>query len=181
MSRKVEIEYKCVVGKELFEELLTKCEAKYSLLERKIHANYYYDTEDNALNKLKTTVRVRQYQNNLILQIKKNKKEKGSMIISDECSKTVDELPNILKISDSRVPLLLKGVLITDRRIYVCEESFIICLDVNLYLGICDYEIEIEAIEYDEEKLLSILEYLALGCSLGTSKSHRFFQRLGKI
>ena len=57
-------------------------------------------------------------------------------------------------------------------------ENSIICFDRNMYLGICDYEIEIEISEADKQEALSVIEFLGLLQMPIMSKSERFFRRL---
>lgn len=47
-----------------------------------------------------------------------------------------------------------------------------------MYLGICDYEVEIEVDERDTEDALFIINYLGLAQKPIESKSERFFRRL---
>lgn len=178
MLRETEKEYKYLISNEFFQELLSKCDNKYTFLEHKLQVNYYYDTADNALNRSKTTVRIRQNHNKLKLQMKKHRTENGTMAISDEYTGSVDELPPALRIPDVQETVTLKGVLITDREIYTFGENSTICFDKNMYLGICDYEIEIEISEADKQEALSVIEFLGLMQMPIMSKSERFFRRL---
>ena len=47
-----------------------------------------------------------------------------------------------------------------------------------MYLGICDYEVEIEVDKRDTEDALSIINYLGLAQKPIESKSERFFRKL---
>ena len=181
MLREVETEYKYLISEELFYELLSKCDKKYNFLGRNLQANYYYDTEDNSLNRSKTTVRIRQNDNKMKLQIKKHGVVRGALFVSDEYSDSVDELPSSLKIPDARDAVTLKGVLITERKIYSFGEGSTICFDGNMYLGVCDYEIEIEVGEADRQEALSVIEFLGLIQMPIMSKSERFFKRLEEM
>lgn len=178
MLREVETEYKYLISNEHFQELLSKCDNKYTFLKHKLQVNYYYDTEDNALNRFKTTVRIRQNHNKLKLQIKKHRTENGTIATSDEYSSNVNELSFTMRISDMQDIVTLKGSLITEREIYTFGENSIICFDRNMYLGICDYEIEIEISEADKQEALSVIEFLGLLQMPIMSKSERFFRRL---
>lgn len=178
MLQEVETEYKYLISNEHFQELLSKCDNRYTFLKHKLRVNYYYDTEDNALNGSKTTVRVRQNHNKMKLQIKKHRTENGVLSISDEYSGSVNELPFTMRIPDVQDTVTLKGSLITEREIYTFGENSIICFDINMYLGICDYEIEIEISEADKQEALSVIEFLGLLQMPIMSKSERFFRRL---
>ena len=93
-------------------------------------------------------------------------------------SGSVDELSSALRIPDVQETVTLKGVLITERKIYTFGENSTICFDGNMYLGVCDYEIEIEVGETDRQKALSVIEFLGLMQMPIMSKSERFFRRL---
>ena len=81
-------------------------------------------------------------------------------------------------IPDVQETVTLKGVLITERKIYTFGENSTICFDGNMYLGICDHEIEIEVGEADSQEALSVIKFLGLMQMPIMSKSERFFRRL---
>lgn len=83
-----------------------------------------------------------------------------------------------MKIPDISDNVILKGVLVTERQIFSFGRNSSICFDGNMYLGICDYEVEIEVDERDTEDALSIINYLGLIQKPIKSKSERFFRRL---
>ena len=178
MLKSIEKEYKYLVSAERFQVLLSKCNMKYLFIKQKLQANYYYDTENNTLNKAKTTVRIRQYHNNMKLQIKKHTECSEGLSTSNEYSETIDILPSVLRRTDIIDNLYLKGVLFTERKIFLFGENSIICFDENMYLGTCDYEIEIELDEADKDKVSAVIEYLGLTQKPIVNKSERFFKRL---
>ena len=160
MQPTVETEYKYLINEERFMELLEKCNKRYSFSERKMQANYYYDTDSNVLNKSNTTVRIRQQHNKMKLQVKHHRAVKDSMALSDEHGRDVDKLPLAMRISEVNDTISLKGVLVTERTIYSFGENSTVCFDVNMYLGVCDYEIEVEFGENDNKEALSVIAYL---------------------
>ena len=87
-------------------------------------------------------------------------------------------MPSTLKIPDVSDSLQLKGVLITERKTFSFGQNSIICFDGNMYLGICDYEIEIEVNEADKDEVLTVIEQLGLTQKPILSKSERFFKGL---
>lgn len=178
MLKETEKEFKYVVSAELFQGFVSKCNKEYPFAKHKLQANYYYDTGENALNKLRTTVRIRQQHNDMKLQIKRHRKNKDGLATSDEYSGQIDTLPSTLKIPDVYDVLILKGVLITDRRIFSFGENSTICFDSNMYLGICDYEIEVEVDDVDINLARMLIEDLGLNSESFLSKSERFFRRL---
>lgn len=178
MFKKTEKEFKFLVSAEQFQAVLSKCNAKYTFVKHKLQANYYYDTKDNALNKAKTTIRIRQQYSDMELQIKKHRGKKNGLATSDEYIGKIETLPVVLKIPDVHDSLNLKGVLITERRSYSFGENSIICFDGNTYLGVCDYEVEIEVDECDMDSAFEMIEDLGLNSKTNVSKSERFFERL---
>lgn len=178
MIRETEKEYKFLISKETFDEVMDKCSNKYLLLERKLQINYYYDTLNNKLNEYKITVRIRKKNNDMKLQIKKHISQQNFRIDSYEYSCNITELPPSVKIPNFKEELILKGKLITDRIIYKCGNSSIVCLDKNTYLGTTDYEVEIEVTEDEEIYILKDIEYLCLEGMGVQSKSSRFFEKL---
>ncbi len=181
MQPTVETEYKYLISEERFIELLKKCNRRYSFSECKMQMNYYYDTDSHALNKSNTTVRIRQHHNKMKLQVKNHRVVKGSIALSDEHSRIVDKLPLTMRISEVKDTISLKGVLVTERAVYSFGENSTICFDVNMYLGVCDYEIEVEFVENDSQEALSVIAYLGLEYRSVMNKSARFFERLEAI
>ena len=177
----IEKEYKYLVSAEQFQALLSKCNEKYPFFKNKLQANYYYDTEDNALNNAKTTVRIRQHHSDMKLQIKKHRQYNGGLSTSEEYSAKIDTLPSALRIPDVSNGLQLKGALFTERRTFSFGQNSIICFDYNMYLGNCDYEIEIEVDEVDRGSVLAVIKYLGLTKEPTVSKCERFFERLEAI
>lgn len=178
MLKETEKEFKYVVSFELFQAFLSKCNEEYPLIKHKLQANYYYDTDENALNKLRTTVRIRQQHSDMKLQIKRHRKNNDGLAISDEYSGQIDTLPASLKIPDVYNVLILKGVLITERTMFSFGGNSYICFDSNMYLGVCDYEIEIEVDDADLNLVLMLIENIGLASESFFSKSERFFDRL---
>lgn len=178
MLKEIEKEFKYVVSSELFQSFLYKCNEEYPFIKHKLQANYYYDTDENALNKTRTTVRIRQQHSDMKLQIKRHRENKDGLATSDEYSGQIDTLPSTLKIPEVYDVLILKGVLITDRRMFSFGENSTICFDSNMYLGICDYEIEVEVDDVDINLARMLIEELGLNSESFSSKSERFFERL---
>ena len=178
MLKEIETEYKYLLSVEQFQEVLAKRKMKFSFSEHKLQANYYYDTDENALNILRTTVRIRQQYGDMKLQIKRHRKNSNGLATSDEYSGKIDILPSVMKIPDIPDKVILKGALVTERQVFSFGKNSNICFDENMYLGICDYEVEIEVDERDTEDALSIINYLGLIQKPIKSKSERFFRRL---
>lgn len=178
MLKEIETEYKYLLNVEQFQDVLAKCKMKFSFSEHKLQVNYYYDTDDNTLNSKKITVRIRQQHSDMKLQIKKHREFDNGLSTSDEYSEKIDTLPSFMRIPDIPDNVILKGVLVTERQIFSFGKNSSICFDGNMYLGICDYEVEIEVDERDTEEALFIINYLGLAQKPIESKSERFFRKL---
>ena len=136
----IENEYKYLVPEKMFYKL------KYDLSKRNtnsvtsIQINYYYDDAANSLAQNDITLRVRQIGNLLTKQTKQRLHQENSLVVSNEKNDNINMLP--LTIDDQYHML---GQMITERhRIYLVNYPGYIDFDRNFYLGICDYEIEIE-------------------------------------
>jgi len=156
MHQSVEKEYKFLVEKATFEE--TKCRVKTEgyVSDSKIQINYYYDTDDYCLLKTDSTVRVRQNEENLILQVKNHLQCKEEFSISNEYEKKIDFLPNKVFFEGFSKYVQFLGSLITHRETFYFGTSGQICFDINEYLGVIDYEIEIEFDEQDLDEVKTI-------------------------
>jgi len=76
----------------------------------------------------------------------------------------------------------LKGSLITERRTICFGTGGKLCFDYNMYLGVSDYEIEIECSEQDKligEAIAAIIQPNTK--VTGATKSNRFFKQWKEI
>lgn len=184
-----EQEYKFITDEETFsiaERLLIsrKCE-----MSERIHINYYYDTDLGSLFHNNITLRIRQTEESLLLQLKRRIALDNGLFTSEEEAFKIDSLkseiislPNneFIKDDDS---YKLQGSLTTWRRIYTITDGIKAVFDSNYYLGIFDREIEFELSggKSDEaERIISMLRLnKAMSSKLG--KYERFFTRKENI
>ena len=181
MQKEKEIEYKFLVSEEEFNQFLSYFDTQGNNAVRKIQINYYYDTDDNMLNKNDVTVRVRQEQDKLKCQIKKHTNTSMALFFSDEYCGCLERLPKVLRVEGIHEELLLKGSLVTERReikFGICGK---LCFDINMYLGMIDYEIEVEYTERDKQSGEAIAAIIGLNTKASAMKSHRFFKQLEEI
>ena len=181
MQKEKEIEYKFLVSEEEFNQFLVHFDTQGNNAVRKIQINYYYDTDDNMLNKKDVTVRVRQEQDKLKCQIKKHINTSMALFFSDEYCGCLERLPKVLRVEGIHEELLLKGSLVTERReikFGVCGK---LCFDISMYLGMIDYEIEVEYTERDKQSGEAIAAIIGLNTKASAMKSHRFFKQLEEI
>jgi len=147
----IEREYKWLVDREQFEQLLAGFESQTSKKKRYIQINYYYDTPDFALCCAGDTLRVRQKENGLTAEYKTDKRMEGGLRFCREYSADVANLPQEIVLrelfpefagnEDEAYGYI--GNLVTERFGYVFDAGTISC-DKNWYLGRMDYEIEFE-------------------------------------
>jgi len=131
-----------------------------------LQINYYFDTQDFLNASMGNTLRVRQKENQLKLQYKYDKQHVGVERICKEFESAIDVLPPCIRseelpnsMSETEIIFSYVGNLVTMRTDYIYD-STVISLDTNYYLGIGDYEIEIEF--QDHEKTADILKLLSL-------------------
>ncbi|HBR32172.1 MAG TPA: hypothetical protein DD733_08835 [Clostridiales bacterium] len=179
-----EYEYKYLFEKNDFKELNDKIKRKWILCKNFIQINFYYDTDDFLLNSMNMTLRARQKENKLYIQYKKSLK-KGLYTESLESEKEeMDELPAKIPLPEYGIEAWLKGSTVTERTVFdYGSRGFVIMLDCNYYLGIIDYELELEFIPGAEKQALSELDALGLHKKEPNrkGKASRFFEQYKKI
>lgn len=184
----LEREIKQLLTKELYDKLLAETSASQT---RKQHTqiNYYYDTPDFRLYEQGMTLRVRQKDSSLSLELKYPVEHQETYKVKRELAHPIGELPMTFPLEKFFTEIPLQGeaqlvqMLVTERTRIAVSDSVRIDLDKSSYLGIVDYEIEIEFEEgsYDQayHTYTSILPHLTLTSSGG--KNARFFQRYFQI
>ncbi len=149
-----------------------------------IQTNYYYDSDDLKMNTLGITCRIREKNGKYKATIKAHKQT--NMACSIEKSKEViDQYDDSLF---SGMHLELQGKLMTERIILFSDGRCEVVLDKNTYLGITDYEMEVEYLpEYEKCAINLIYQYMSilyplkplmniLSHKVSKSKSERFFE-----
>lgn len=119
--------------------------------------NYYYDTADGFLGSSNSTCRVRQKNADMFLTLKTP--------VGNELSETrredtvpVECLPLNIMYKDKCLDL--QGQVVTQRTKIHFSDDITVMLDKNIYLGICDYELEVEykpEARHEAENLYNIL------------------------
>jgi uncharacterized protein YjbK len=107
-----------------------------------VQINYYYDDVNFTLCRQSNTLRVRQIESSLKLEKKFFKCFSKGVRITDEISCNIDCLPIAVEYNDMLFNFV--GEMTTVRIVY-CVDQYTIALDRNYYLGIIDYEIEVES------------------------------------
>lgn len=155
----------------------------------KTQINYYFDTEDMLMNKKGITCRIRAKNGTYKATVKNHfAKDKNC-----SCEVTVSETRNVCTDVFDALGLFFQGELVTSRTILFKNEFCEAVLDANTYLGLTDYEIEVEYLKGHEKTAIEFLKRIA-GCLLkanlidsaenflmrdgkSKSKSERFFEK----
>lgn len=151
--------------------------------------NYYYDADDLKMNMQGITCRIREKNGKYKATIKAHKQE------NKECSieKTKEALNKYDDSLFSGMHLRLQGSLITERVLLYSNNGCEVVLDKNTYLGMTDYELEVEYLpEYEDHATELIYRYISflyplklcmliLSQRVSMSKSERFFERKQKL
>lgn len=185
----IETEKKIILTYEEYLAVIMKM-CKYA--EPVIQTNYYFDTENLTMNRKGITCRIRFKNGKYTAEIKSHEKESRYRSIE-----------NILFRSDkfdetyfNKIGLYLQGSLVTERIPLYKDEFCEMVIDRNIYLGITDYELEIEYKEnyercaerilyviakllFDDGKISSISEFLERA-DKSQNKSQRFFKEKNK-
>jgi len=145
----LERELKSLVTKEEYDNLIRHPLLAVLQTSNQTHLNYYYDTEDLTLTSLDVTVRVRQVQEQLMLEIKKPLEVKDAYKVKQEVSYSLDCLPSYVELGQYFPALagqraLITFPLLTERSSYLVSDQIRIDVDRSSYLGNVDYEMEIE-------------------------------------
>lgn len=181
----IEKEYKVM----LTEKEYNKINAAFAWTQELVQANHYYLDANSELRDSDITLRIRELGDKYFLQTKIRKECNGSLSIKEEQELYVDSVYKKLpleienQILGGRYKNICRvGKLVTLRKIMFINECEI-CLDLNRYLSIVDYELEIEfkskQIPNDiicmfQDKFAIFFQKEAIG------KSSRFFKQFDK-
>ena len=153
-----------------------------------IQKNYYFDTDDFAMNRKGVTCRIREKDGKFKATIKSHCVEKKDCSFEYDLHEKDSFNPNAFQT----IGLSLQGELVTERIILHKDSACEVVVDKNTYLGKTDYELEIEYAEGQEgqaeiwlaklaaklsrEYLNITVEQLVSRANVAKSKSERFFQ-----
>lgn len=155
--------------------------------------NYYYDTDNFKMNKKGITCRIREKNGKYVATIKNHKI--GKKECSLETSKEVrDKNDNSLF---EKLNVKYQGKLTTTRTTMLYNHRVKVMIDKNTYLGVTDYELEVEYIPEEEKYAERIIRCLAQVVNSkipqtdiedfckrtkkSKNKSERFFKRKKRI
>ncbi len=178
-----ETEYKFLVDKETFEKVSETVKSRFpnAKVSERIQINYYYDTPDRYLRERNVTLRIRQIESDLTLELKEYVMSSQDYSEASEMSRKIERVCNDITLKKGKyawIPFSLQGNLVTKRCSVKPTESLSIDFDVNYYLGRCDYEIEMEFTKNAHKATLMLIEKLGLMKYKNTvgGKAGRFFR-----
>jgi len=153
----IERELKILLTKEQYEfirsHFMRKCEETHQI-------NHYFDTDDFQMNEIGITCRIREVNGHCTATIKSH----SSFIPGESLEKSKEACDRWDKSLFENLKVSFKGSLATKRLSKTISEGLTLFLDESLYLGIRDYELEIEYSKgkYDKARreLLSIAHSL---------------------
>lgn len=181
-SMNIEQEIKVLLSKEQYELLETKFTWEKTLFQK----NTYYTAMDKQEEKAYNTIRIRELDGMYYLQVKMPVSESGSLHVKKEYEKKVDGITETIsheqleEMTGLDLPTAKKvGTLATERKLCYREEMHAeICLDKSDYLGVTDYELEVEYTdEYPGELVKQIEDYGIDVNRHGKGKCGRFFAK----
>ena len=182
IRRSVEREVKILLTQQQYEQIRDRFQWTAAVEQ----VNHYYLDREGQLRAEKVNLRVRQIGNRYWLQVKTLVKNvKGGPSVHQETETDIDGAPDFF---DSRTVKALTGVetqgarrvgaLTTLRHTLSVEPEIELCLDKSDYLGVTDYELEIEYTGDRLEAVLALVEQLGLTAGeKPQGKLSRFYAR----
>lgn len=150
--------------------------------------NHYYSDKNGNFKKNGITMRIRTIDNQNKLQVKNHLGKSVALQVSDETEFIVTSVPEFLTADEVFEyagiceEAFLLGSLTTTRHSFMYTDNVEICLDKSSYLGIFDYETEIEFNGDIPQELLQ--QFSAVGINFdkkSVGKYSRFINRLSGI
>lgn len=149
-----EWEYKWLLQAETFRRLDAWTKKAYGGERSQVlQINYYYDTSAFYFHRQAVTVRIRQRGDALAGMVKTHNRRNGSRE-SEEEAFVVETVPQSLIYQNHLLDL--QGQLTTDRTRLSLPNGLMLCMDQSFYLGMADYEIELEYPEASSAQALSL-------------------------
>ena len=141
----LETEYKSLLMKSEYEKIA----AHFTWDRVFVQTNHYYGDDGGVLADKKIMFRVRETDNKTVIQVKLHKNEGSPLQICEELEFPVNGVPEAIEDGEKYTgiktgPLKNLGCTVTKRHSKMWDPHTEICLDKTEYLGITDYEIEVE-------------------------------------
>lgn len=144
MDKNIEKEYKILLTKQEFENLLSF----YEPLTFKKQVNVYYDTHDNKIRSLGGAMRIRTKEGHHTFTLKMFSEEglqefECSVDENDISALNCKEIMRLLENYDVQAPFQKIASLTTKRAVFETKQAEL-CFDISEYNNTIDYEIEYE-------------------------------------
>ncbi len=144
MKTNLEIEYKMLITKDQMNELLNM----HSDFSSRTQVNVYYDSLPASLKSKNMGMRIRDFEDKHLftLKVKENNDHQEYEVFVESNNVIALNHPQIIDLFnklDIHGPFVESGRLTTHRTV-VPYENGELCLDINEYYGIVDYEVEFE-------------------------------------
>ncbi len=182
MTSNKEIEFKTLITKEKYEELLKKFNLENNVFSQ---TNFYFDTENTDLREMKTVLRIRQKGENYKLTSKCH--EDGAALETHMLltkNQALDMLKNGFNAKIINLPKLdVKNIAqLTTHRVSTVYKDGVVFFDYSEYYGHVDYEVEyeVDSIEQGKIDFESFLHEYNIEFSKSTRKSERAYSCINK-
>lgn len=193
MSREIEYEKRVLINEDQYQRILHFFLKKYPSHRSFDQTNYYFDTKSFHLKTKgivfrlrktakvgpEMTLKIKGLNGDLEINQKLTSKEKYSLLNEIEIPK--GEIHDFLSNEGLFFPSLHLIGLLKTKRVEVIIDDYLIVLDKNEYLNICDYNLEIEAnsIKRAESIILELCDFFELEYKNDySSKSSRLYDLL---
>lgn len=177
----IETELKVIIDKDKYEAV----KAMFSWDVVFEQTNSYYTDPAGALKAHGITFRIRTIDDVNKIQIKRHKSKYKALQTSEESEYSIDNIPElftneeVINLTGVDTMAILLGSLKTTRHSFIYCDGVEICLDMSEYLGVTDYEIEIE---YSQSIPHSLLElFTEMGISFDKTSTGKFTRFLNKL
>ncbi len=165
MTQNVEIEFKTIIPLETYQYLLKHFELENNIFKQ---VNYYFDTDDYTLNQKQIVLRIRQkgdrYKVTLKCQSDKQAYEKHFVLQPEKAKDMIANGFQTKAFFDDIDAFVTFRVSLDNYRVSTPYEGGTLFLDRCDYCNVTDYELEYEANNYEEGKV--IFEKLLSRCNI---------------
>lgn len=170
-----EFEYKLLLTAAEYKHIKAKLDDQFASSTEHAQINYYYDTPDLSIYERGETLRVRQIESCLTAEFKHGPLFDFTTELREmtEEVQSTNELPQSIVIGVSICDY--QGQLHTQRTDYRSDKS-VISLDINMYLGKLDYELEIETSDIAIVNEIKSMGYFITTREVPKSKYARFIE-----
>lgn len=179
MNRNIEIEFKTVIPKNKYEELLTLFQLENNIYKQ---TNHYFDTADYALNHKHIVLRIRQKGELFFKVTLKSQSDEGAyenhvLLTREQATDMIDNGFHTKDFFNNIDVFVTFKVSLDNYRVSTPYEAGTLFLDRCEYCNVVDYEIEYEVNHYQEGLRIfeAFLEKHAIAFLPTKRKSERAF------